>query len=122
MDNISKITFKQFIQSYNFREAVPSRYNKTSDRRNTQIIRIYVDELCDSGGLSYWFEFGVNDWGNEKDTIVNRVLNDQIRNSFVDSISYSTDDDVLCIYLTCEPQEPVYDTEDNSGDNITFAE
>lgn len=115
---MKNITFEQFINTYNFREVIPSRYADSPCRDTTKIIRINFEELA-YGDYDCWFEFGVYDWAHNKHRLVNEVLSDKILNSYVESISYSDEDNVLIVDLT--NSEYRYIDEDN-GDNITFSE
>ena len=96
---MEKITFKQFIYTYNFRYI----NNLKNDPYNydTQIIRIYPPN-----GSDYeqdWFEFGVNDFSNKDYTwnICKKVLDSEILDSYVETVQYNDDyNNVLTIYLS----------------------
>lgn len=93
------ITFKQFIEKYNFRyinDIQNDRYNF-----DTTIIRIYPDK--EGAGRDYWFEFGVYDFSETKYKmdICEKVLTKEIMDSYVQTISCNPElEKVVTIYLT----------------------
>lgn len=96
---MERITFKQFIYTYNFRYVNNKR--KDPYYHDTQIIRIYPPNESDY--TENWFEFGVNDFSNKDYTwgICKNILNSEILDSYVDTIQYNDDfQDVVTIYLT----------------------
>lgn len=115
---LKNITFKQFIETYNFREAIPSRYADSPCRHSTKVIRIDFRELVD-GYDGCWFEFGVYDWGDSKYRLINQVLDDRILNSYISSISYSDDDEILIVDLTKDKYTEVHEKEER--DYITVS-
>ena len=96
---MKRITFRQFINSYNF------RYCYTNDDKeiinDTTTIRIYLPN--DNEDTSdFWFELGVYDFCDRtKRKIIERSLSDEVKNSYVDVISYNDQfERVVTIYLT----------------------
>lgn len=89
--------FREFLETYNFRYVndLGERYNL-----DTQTIRIYPDN--EDKGRDYWFEFGVYDFGEEESKmgICESVLNKEIMESYVESISMNPDlEKVVTVYL-----------------------
>lgn len=113
---LKNITFRQFIETYNF------RYCISSDDFNSKIIRIYFGELYHTSEDSNWFEFGVYDWDSNKLQRIERVLSSEILNSYIGSINQSLQDDSIFITLTKEPYKDDNQASQQCGDNITFSE
>ena len=91
------ITFEQFIKTYNFKVANENFDHTNYKYSDTTIIRIYYGEEF----KHCWFEFGIYDWAGSKSTweSVKKVLNKEIYQSYIDSIHYDDELDMLCIYL-----------------------
>lgn len=90
---MNRITFEQFIKTFNFREL--NEYATTEhEKLNTKIIRIYFNNKQDS-----WFEFGVYDFGMHTWELVQKILSKEICKSYVDAMSYNTNLNVLEVYL-----------------------
>ena len=96
---MKKITFRQFINTYNFRYCYLDERNKEID--DTTIIRIYLPN-DDENTRDLWFEFWVYDFCDDiKRNIIERSLSDEVKNSYIDYISYTEPyDKVVTIYLT----------------------
>lgn len=87
------ITFEQFINTFNFRD-INEYAQSEREQRDTKIIRIYIDDdMCN------WFELGVYDFGIRTWELIQRCLNAEICKSYVGSITYDTNIDVLKVYL-----------------------
>lgn len=96
---MKKITFRQFVNTYNFRYCYTNNDNNLIN--DTTIIRIYLPN-DDENTRDFWFEFGVYDFcDSSKRKIIERSLSDEIKNSYVDVISYDERfENVVTIYLT----------------------
>lgn len=97
---MNKISFEQFIMTYNFR--ILSNHEIESKTYNSEVIRIYPPvEDFDS---AYWFEFGVYDFGPNdfKWQICKDALSDNILKSYVDYIYFDEELCTLEIHLTHE--------------------
>ena len=94
-----RITFEQFIKTYNFRYV--NRLNRDNVDNDTCIIRIYPPTR--DFDRDKWFEFGVYDFGRDdyKWEICKEVLSKEILKSYVECISYNEDYNVVVtIHLT----------------------
>lgn len=88
------ITFEQFIRTFNFRDF--NEYASTeTDKHDTKIVRFYLDD----DSLDKWFELGVYDFGKNTWEIILRSLSQEVYNSYIGSISYDTNLEVLKVYL-----------------------
>lgn len=104
---MNRITFEQFIKTFNFRSYVGYNSEFKKDVYDTKIIRIY---LPNNEEVSFkdndWFEFGIYDF-SEKGYIwdlCKNIFNDNILKSYVSQIQYNTYDIGLAleIYLSKE--------------------
>lgn len=103
---MNNISFKEFINTYNFRYVNDLKENYNFD---TQIIRIYPPS--DKMERNNWFEFGVYDFSESsyKQKIIETVLSKEILESYVESISYNIDyESVVTIYLTKDKKADYY--------------
>lgn len=92
------ITFEQLINTFNFRD-INEYAQSDREQQDTKIIRIYIDDdMCN------WFELGVYDFGIHTWRLVQRCLNDEICKSYVGSITYDTNTDILKVYLQKESE------------------
>lgn len=94
---MKRITFKQFIYTYNFRYIADK--SKEPYDEDTTIIRIYLpSEDCNK---DEWFEFGINNFGNNTWKICERIFSKEILESYIESIGYNEDiENVVTVYLT----------------------
>lgn len=93
---MKRITFEQFIKSYNFRHLTNNPTTVDGYDYDTSIIRIYFDDETNDD----WFEFGIynfgrNTWGNTK-----KVLNPKILNMYVYQFKYDIDAERFEVRLT----------------------
>ena len=104
---MNRITFEQFIKTFNFRDYAGYNSAFKKDVYDTKIIRIYlpINEEVNSKD-SDWFEFGIYDF-TEKEYMWNLckiIFNDNILKSYVSGIQYNVYDSGLSlqIYLSKE--------------------
>lgn len=104
---MNRITFEQFIKTFNFRDYAGYSSEFKKEVYDTKIIRIY---LPINEGSNYkdndWFEFGIYDF-TEKEYIWNLckiIFNDNILKCYVSGIQYNVYDSSLSlqIYLSKE--------------------
>lgn len=81
------ITFRQFIESYNFRKL---NYDGGYDAKT---IRIHF------GSGDNWFDFGVYDFDSSKWERASCVLSKEILESIVSDFSYNEDDEKMHVVL-----------------------
>lgn len=87
---IKKITLRDLLSLTNFRNILPEQNGMY--QKDTNSVRIYLD-------VSEWFEFGVYDFGYERDSMVNKILTKKILDSEVTSIGYSGEIELMEIWL-----------------------
>ena len=93
------ITFRQFIETYNFRYVNDIRDDKYN--LDTTTIRVYLPS--EEINRSEWFEFGVYDFSETsyKMGICEKALSKEVMESYVETISYNPSmESVVTIYLT----------------------
>lgn len=106
---MKKITFKQFMLTYNFYANDP---NMPSEDNDTQIIRIQLNDAIakkyanDTMYWNTWFEFGLKSTFNDSVTeaLINSIFTDRILNSYVSSIR-TLENGVLLISLGVDENE-----------------
>lgn len=84
---MDRITFKQFIKAFNFRNIV--ELDSEFLKEDTKIIRIYLSYADDYGDMNSWFEFGVSEYSNNmlKCDICKKIFNKEILDSYIENIS-----------------------------------
>lgn len=82
------ISFKTFINTYNFRLPIDC------DTFDTKIIRIYFGETSDN-----WFEFGVYDFDSNKWDRCSDILSNKILKSNVIEFCYKDSIGAFCVWL-----------------------
>lgn len=98
---MKRITFKQFIETFNFR-------NTDGKTEDTDIIRIHIPKKDDEIYTTYdWLELGVYDFSDiGKQKVLTYALSDNIKNSYIEEIRVTNDEEwkkgYLEIYLTNE--------------------
>lgn len=92
-NNIQGITFKQFINAFNFRMFNEQTYAE-SDRYDTKVVRFYFGELD-----YQWFEYGLYDFGADTWDIVQKTLSKDICKSRISTMTYDDTLGVLKVYL-----------------------
>lgn len=93
------ITFRQLIETYNFRYVNDIREEKYN--LDTTMIRVYLPS--EEINSSEWFEFGVYDFSETsyKMGICEKALSKEVMDSYVESIGYNPSiESVVTIYLT----------------------
>lgn len=100
MDNI---TFKQFINNFNFRYF--RDWDNGANYYDTKIIRIFPP--LKEYSKDVWFDFGIYDFCNKETTLelLETILTKEILNSYVSSIDYDDKLEIIQIYLTKEIKE-----------------
>ena len=105
---MNRITFEQFIKTFNFRHYVGYSNEYKKDIYDTKIVRIYLPLLNDDYEYekNKWFEFGVYDFSDDKYKweICQKIFSDEILKSYISSIGYNIYDNDLAleIYLSKE--------------------
>ena len=103
---MNRITFEQFIKTFNFRDFAGYSNEYKKDIYDTKIIRIYLPYEYDECKDNEWFEFGVYDFSEKEYTwdICEKIFNKEILKSYVCSIGYNFYDNSLAleIYLSKE--------------------
>ena len=106
------ITFKQFIQTYNFRDINDTKRLPNGEyAEDTKTIRIYLPKIYDDFDLeSKWIEFGIYDFGTNKYKIqiCEEFLSDDILNSYVDEIKVEENGEwreIIKVYLTQDKED-----------------
>lgn len=103
---MNNISFREFINTYNFRYINDLQDNYNFD---TQIIRIYPPS--DEMERHNWFEFGVYDFSERsyKQKIIETVLSKEILDSYIETISFNHDyENTVTIYLTKDKRVDYY--------------
>lgn len=103
---MNNISFREFINTYNFRYINDLQDNYNFD---TQIIRIYPPS--DEMERHNWFEFGVYDFSERsyKQKIIETVLSKEILDSYIETISFNHDyEKTVTIYLTKDKRADYY--------------
>ena len=102
----NRITFEQFIKTFNFRDYAGYSNEFKKDIYDTKIVRVYLPYNYDEHNDNEWFEFGVYDFSEKENTweICKKIFNDNILNSYISSIGYNFYDNNLTleIYLSKE--------------------
>lgn len=104
---MKKITFKQFMNTFNFRNINDTKRKSNGEYlEDTKIIRIYSPKIYDSFDLeNKWIEFGLYDFStnNYKNKIMGEFLSKEILDSYVDEIRIEDNgewQDIVKVYLT----------------------
>lgn len=101
---MNRITFEQFIKTFNFRDIAGYSNEFKRDIHDTRIIRIYLPQEYDEYKEDMWFEFGVYDFSETeyKWDICKKIFSEEILKSYVYSIQYNFYDVDLAleIYLS----------------------
>ena len=104
-----RITFEQFIKTFNFRDFAGYNNDFKKDVLDTRIIRIYLPYEYDEYKENEWFEFGINDFSETefKWDICKKIFNNDILNSYVATIQYNLYDVELAleVYLSKEKKD-----------------
>lgn len=78
------IPFKQFIEKYNFCDF------DINNKDDTQIIRIQLCDVFDEHNtLDYddtWFEFGINNFDDKKNKMIEKIFSKEILDSYISSM------------------------------------
>jgi len=103
---MNRITFEQFIKTFNFRNYAGYNNEFKKDVFDTYIVRIYLPNKEGNYKDNDWFEFGIYDF-SEKEYIwdlCENIFNDNILKSYVSGIQYNVYDSDLAleIYLSKE--------------------
>lgn len=93
---MKRITFEQFIKSYNFRYITNNPARVDNRDYDTGIIRIYFDDDINND----WFEFGIYDFGHDTWGNTKKVLDPAILNMYVEQFRYDMDVDRFEVHLT----------------------
>ena len=106
-----RITFEQFIKTFNFRDYAGYSNEFKKDIYDTKIIRIYLPCDYDTNKDNEWFEFGVYDFSEKECTwdICKKVFNDEILKSYVSSIGYNIYDNDLALEVVLSKEAEDYD-------------
>lgn len=89
-----RITFEQFINTFNFKDYFDIK------KEDTKIIRIYLPISDKEDDFSNWFEFGINDFHEDKINNCRLIFSEKIFSSFVETIEENNN--IFTIYLTEE--------------------
>lgn len=102
---MNNITFKQFLNTYNFRNVLDS----TDEGMDTAIVRIYPD-FDDKYNEHKWFEFGLYDYSESswKASIAEQCLSKEIVNSYISSFYVNEKTGILHIWLTKNKEADYY--------------
>lgn len=102
---MKNITFKQFLNTYNFRNVLDS----TEEGMDTAIVRIYPD-LDNEYSEHRWFEFGLYDYSESswKRDIANLCLSKEVMESYISSFYVNEKTGVLHVWLTMEKEADYY--------------
>lgn len=97
---MKRITFKQFLMTYNFRHY----RDELVEKEDSTIIRIYPGP---NYRRCFWFDFGVYNFGEKEFTyeIIKTIFNDNILNSYINDFGYNVNSDIIEIYLTDRSDE-----------------
>lgn len=104
---MKNITFRQFINTFNFRYIRDVDGNLNNMANDTRIIRIHLSWL---GEYSYddWFEFGIYDFDSLKMKRIESIFSKDLLDSYVQSISFVyNNDEEIEIYLTADEESDV---------------
>lgn len=98
----NRITFEQFIKTFNFRNYAGYSNEFKKDIYDTKIVRLYLPCSYDEYNDNEWFEFGVYDFSEKENTweICKKIFNDNILNSYIESIGYNIYDDNLALEIS----------------------
>lgn len=101
---MDKLTLKQFLDLYNFRNYRPE-LDLESNKYDTAIIRIYL--TTDIGSSSRYVEFGIYDYSeNEyKEEIYREFINRELLERKVAGMCFDEDLGTFCITLQGENDE-----------------
>ena len=86
-----RITFEQFIKTFNFRDFAGYSNEYKKDIYDTKIVRIYLPYDYDEYKENEWFEFGIYDFSEKQYTwdICKKIFNEEILKSYICSIGYN---------------------------------
>ena len=106
-----RITFEQFIRTFNFRYCAGYSNEFKKDIWDTQIIRIHLPYDYDEYKDNEWFEFGVYDFSETeyKWDICKKVFNEEILKSYVSSIGYNVYDNTLALEICLSKEAKDYE-------------
>ncbi len=93
---MKRITFEQFIKSYNFRYCTNNPAKPNNCDYDTIAIRIYFDDETNND----WFEFGIYDFGYDTWENTKKVLNPKILGMYVGQLRYDIDAERFEVHLT----------------------
>ena len=107
MNNEERITFEQFIKTFNFRDYAGYSNEYKKDIYDTKIVRIYLPYEYDEHNDNEWFEFGVYDFSEKENTweICKKIFNDEILKSYVSSIGYNFYDSELALEISLSKEK-----------------
>lgn len=96
-----RITFEQFIKTFNFRDYAGYSNEYKKDIYDTKIVRIHLPYDYDEYKDDEWFEFGVYDFSEKEYTwdICKKIFNEKILKSYVCSIGYNFYDNDLALEI-----------------------
>ena len=99
MKKEQKITFKQFMDVFNFRAF---SQDDGRDNYDTKIVRFFLgyDEVYDENAL--WFEFGVYDFAFSNWDLLQKIFNKDICESYVDGMTYNSGTGMTEVWLNIE--------------------
>ena len=95
---MKRITFKQFIETFNFRDVYEN--NKKETVYDSKVIRIHLPS--EEYEPRKWFELGVYDFYDEEEKILYRALSEEVKNSYIDYIEIKDEENYgyIEIWLT----------------------
>ena len=96
-----RITFEQFIKTFNFRHYAGYSNEFKQDIFDTKIVRIHLPYEYDDSNKNEWFEFGVYDFSEDeyKWGICQKIFSDEILKSYISSIGYNVYDSDLALEI-----------------------
>ena len=106
-----RITFEQFIKTFNFRDYAGYSNEFKKDIYDTKIVRIYLPYDYDEHKDNEWFEFGVYDFSEKEYTwdTCKKVFNDEILKCYVSSIGYNVYDNNLALEICLSKEAKDYE-------------
>ena len=98
---MNRITFEQFIKTFNFRDYAGYSNEYKKDIYDTKIVRIHLAYDHDEYKDNEWFEFGVYDFSEKEYTwdICKKIFNEKLLKSYICSIRYNFYDDNLALEI-----------------------
>ena len=102
-----RITFEQFIKTFNFRDYAGYNNEFKKDVYDTKIIRIHLPYEYDEYKENEWFEFGIYDFSETeyKWDICKKIFSDEILKSYISSIGYNFYDSTLALEIALSKEK-----------------